>query len=435
MDFEWFNMQGSWDDTNADLAGPASQDAALFDSAGFAESSLLADDILLNNDFGGLNEEIDAPTLDMWNEAYSGPNWILGYSATQYPSIIGECSRIPLEASHSLVQRDGVWALDIRTAIQLLDTVFAPDFQGPLYNADTILASAMETPTYQCPLHRLANFRQIGKIGHLGQSEYAIYPDSAITHAAAPFNFSPLDPFSLHFVLILLEPFTPSVPRNDVLRSQYIDHDHAFPQLPPAPTTSVIRQHPTPILSQKEVEVKFAVNIQDACQQVHHGVPVRFREWSVPSTGHLVDIIRGWQATYDLLEAMGYNPALPLEQQSFQWLDGQRQSFLAILLDMDWNPRTFLRKSRRFLWADLTTVTHIWDPEKIPTSGKSLLANAYTTWLRIVCLWRFSDFLTQGGIPNRKSDNRKEADLAILRQSHIWKYRDTINKYLILRPH
>ncbi|KAJ3816962.1 hypothetical protein F5880DRAFT_1618740 [Lentinula raphanica] len=317
-------MEGPWDDTNANLAtptltalqyGPASQDAALFDSAGIAESSL-PDDALLNNDFGGFNEEIDAPTLDMWNEAYSGPNWTislhlaLGYSATHHPSIIGECSRIPLEASHSLVQRDGVWALDIRTAIQLLDTVFAPDFQGPLYNADTILASAMETPTYQCPLRRLANFRQFGNIGHLGRSEYAIYPvvcrelqshalnttDPAITHTAAPFNSSPPDPFSLHFVLILLEPFVPSVPLNDVLSSQHIDHDHAFPQLPPAPTTS-IRQHPTPILSLQEVEVQFAVNIHDACQQVHHGVPVRFREWSVPSTGHLVDIIRGWQAT------------------------------------------------------------------------------------------------------------------------------------------
>ncbi|KAJ3764633.1 hypothetical protein FB446DRAFT_795919 [Lentinula raphanica] len=346
---------------------------------------------------------------------------------------------IPFEATHLLVQRNGVWALDAQIAIHLLQMVFAPMLQRSL-NAENILASTMEPPSFDCPLHRLAGFHQIETIGHLGQWDYTTYDsiyrvpelyaldttNSTIrAHLSLDerLSFYPLDPFTIHFVLILLDPAvpqpiaTPSTPFN-----------HAHQPLLPMP----LLQYPEPDVQQTPTIV--ARNVYDACFQVHHFVPDNFRLWIAPPSGTLIDNIRGWQATYDMLESMGYNPAKSLRKQYYWWQDGSRDSFEQILMDMGWHPGSFTRKSRRFLWASLAAAVQIWDPARIPTEDRPKLFAAYTTWRQVLYLWRFSTFLTQGGKPNRRSADQNEANIHKLRQAHIGKYRKIINRYLITRP-
>ncbi|KAJ3757847.1 hypothetical protein EV360DRAFT_70800 [Lentinula raphanica] len=469
VSFKLYNMEVTWptnqdflDDTNVNFVQPSPTVLDHGDASHVSETTLVEQNMsslstvtsrvvsFLPVDYHieGPGDEIGAPTLGTFNELCFDPKWsvslhlALSAAAHQIPRVIAECS-IPLEASHLLVLRDGVWALDAQTAIQLMQTVVTPELQRSLSNAETMLASAIEPPTFDCPLDRMAGFRQIGKLGHLGQWDYTIYDhiyrvpelyalDTTTIRAHlssyAGLSYNPLDPFTVHYVLLLIDPAVPSLPQTMAAPSTSFDHAHQLPVLFPMPSL----QYLDPVEQQTPAIV--AWNIYDACFQAHHFVPDSFRTWIAPPSGTLIDNIRGWQATYYMLDLMGYNPAKSLKKQYYQWQGGSQDSYEKIIMDMGWHPASFARKCRRFLWAALATAVQIWDPARIPTEDRPTLFAAYTTWRQVLYLWRFSTFLTQGGKPNHRSADQNEANIHRLRQAHIGKYRKIINRYLITRP-
>ncbi|KAJ3748180.1 hypothetical protein EV360DRAFT_89857 [Lentinula raphanica] len=452
MEVTWPTHQESLDDTNVNFAQPSPTalyhgDAGYFNETMLVEqntsslptvmNSVVSSHLPVDDYDEGSGDKVDALTLELLNETRFIPEWTvvlhfaLSTDAHQIPRTIAERS-ISLEESHSLVQRNGIWALDARIAIQLMQTVFAPEFQQALSHTETILASAMELPAFDCPLQIMAGFRQIETIGHLGQWGYTTYdnnyhvPELYALDTMNTASNNPLDPLTIRFVLLLIDPPVPSLPQVIVNPSAFFDYAHH----PLLPTPSL--QHPEPHVQQTPVVV--ARNVYEACFQAHHFVPDSFRTWIAPHSGTLIDHIRGWQATYYMLDLMGYNPAKSLGRQYYRWEDGSQDSFEKIIVDMGWHPGSFMRKTRRFLWAALATAVQIWDPARIPTEDRPNLFAAYTTWRQVLYLWRFSTFLTQGGRPNRRSTDQNEANIHKLHQAHIGKHRKTINRYLITRP-
>ncbi|KAJ3765655.1 hypothetical protein FB446DRAFT_709283 [Lentinula raphanica] len=307
----------------------------------------------------------------------------------------------------------------------------------------------MEPPSLQRPLYELADFRQIGLMSSLDHTNYDdvhrmlfaldlsmfAMRDYLSTNARA---FS--DPLTHHFVLFLIEPEvsiafdqvpqpSTSFPAMNSLPSFVPQYPSSPPALSPPPSAPWPLAVQTPILLQ-DSSLR-ARNINEVCDYVHKFVPARYRDWALPPSGSFVDHVRGWQFTYEVLVAMGYDPATPSHKQFYHWLDGPRHSFKKIIESMGWVERSFIRKSRCFLWASLSTAAQDWDPSTIPNPNNQTVT-PYRTWLRVVYLWReATTFFTHGGSPDRNSANRDEADAAILRADHIRKFRKEINKNLV----
>ncbi|KAJ3767037.1 hypothetical protein FB446DRAFT_708140 [Lentinula raphanica] len=376
---------------------------------------------------------------------------------------------MPVDTSNPLVIVNDVNTLDAALAMSFVRMKFEPTFQTSLWNEDTWLASAMEPPTTESPLNRLSNFRPICRLADLdksindvSQKLFALDTNAYVVNEyltdRAP--FFPLIPSTFHFVLLLIDPAlcspTYSVAlsatlKDPTLASLTLPATHPAFFVPPSPissssslqssstkpqrsSTKPKRSGSIPRKSRKRVvhlsSSNVAVNIDDACNQVHGFVQTEYR---LKST-NFIDIVREWKFTYDILAWLGYEPKKGLQRHGFRWSDGHEETFKEIIEQLGWTARDFSKKSKLYLWADQASATQTWDPHTVPAPNEVDLTDPYPTWRRIVYLWRHTVFLSgRNDYPDPESENLDEADLVNMRQEHVDSSKELIMRNLIPR--
>ncbi|KAJ3768532.1 hypothetical protein FB446DRAFT_792202 [Lentinula raphanica] len=442
----------------------------------------------IGNDIDALNS-LNWQTQSMPRPTTASIHLALASSVHDRPRDFAEFYHIDLDAFDSLVEVQGVYTLDVLSALSLVRNRLVPKFQPSLQRAGTCVGTAMEPPISERPFCTLANFSEIGNIGSLDESYHDGISRSLIASVSkqlcaldtneprvigkylsdrsrAP--FSPMHPSTCHFVLLLIDPEISSthvsVPSPAFhVEPQMIASVTARPATPtstisPSPTppslsnpttsnsTSQITPHalPTPQSTSTPasptlanalptVDIIVARDFNDACRKVHGFNVVRYKLPEMSLSKTVVMIVCEWRFTYDILIRLGYNKRQSLASQTYRWSTGVEETFEEIITQIGWTEKDFKRKCRTYLWAEWATATQTWHPHYIPNenSNDTELYVAYLTWRRMVLLWKHTEFLSSGTVPSQDSSDSIEADIAKLRQNHIGDDRSIIERFLV----
>ncbi|KAJ3724800.1 hypothetical protein C8R42DRAFT_719440 [Lentinula raphanica] len=391
----------------------------------------------------------------------------LAAKAYQKPQDLIEYYHLQMETPNSLVEVNGCFTLDSSLAISLVLKQFAPTIEDSLKNPNTWIASAMEPPTSERPLNTLANFRPIGRIPELGDIPDGLNQKFVVA----------LSPSALHFIVLLIDstlsplpapsgtsdhvstpaslPTTsesssqpsitlphlsissPSSSSSQSLPSSSRKTRSSFskpskkpkPLLPTKTSRKSKRSIATPHTPAPDLSGRPQVmNIDDVCRIIHGESYEKTNE----RTDDLIDLIREWRYTYDVLIWLGYDHSKGLKRQHYTWSSGSQDSFHDIIARMKWTDRDFKKKCSLYLWASQVSSTHKWDPENVPPLDPNPKhKSAHRTWQRIVYLFSHPKFLPEGVKPNPQSAEPDEVDLLYLRQEDMDYFSDDIEDFLV----
>ncbi|KAJ3752000.1 hypothetical protein EV360DRAFT_89167 [Lentinula raphanica] len=424
---------------------------------------------LMNNTHQNTVTDSTLPPQDnisLWNEidALNSLNWqnlqpqltprpttasihiALASSVHDKPRNFAEYYHVGLDAFDSLVEVQGVYTLDVLSAISLVRGRLAPKFQPSLQRAGTWIGTAMEPPIPDRPFCTLANFREISNIGSLDElyhvdesrtlfasvskqlfaldtNESQIIGKYLADRSRAP--FSPMHPSTCHFVVLMIDPELSS-PHVSAPSAAF----HVEPQMiasvtaRPATPTPSLSPSPTPTLSpdappappasltlpyaHPTVDRIVARDFNDACKIVHGFNVARYKLPEMSLSKTVVMIICEWRFTYDILIRLGYryDPSRSLASQTYCWSTGVEENLEDVITQVGWTEKDFQRKCRMYLWAEWATATQTWNPRCIPQEDSNTgLYAVFLTWRRMVLLWRHTTFLTLGTVPRQDSSS------------------------------
>ncbi|KAJ3841306.1 hypothetical protein F5878DRAFT_639698 [Lentinula raphanica] len=181
-----------------------------------------------------------------------------------------------------------------------------------------------------------------------------------------------------------------------------------------------------------------ARHIKEACE--HFEIPVPLSAEGRRCRNQTLSIVtQNWNSTRDLLLALGFKEDGSeggLIFQTYQWYNGQVESFESILRRLHWTRDEYTSDTSLYLWANSAVKEKVWDkalPQPEDQKAKKILWRAHRTWKRMVTFFGHTHFQYHGH-PDNSPKNTKEYKVRALHQNSIRKYQELIQSRLINRP-
>ncbi|KAJ3819696.1 hypothetical protein F5880DRAFT_1509959 [Lentinula raphanica] len=182
-----------------------------------------------------------------------------------------------------------------------------------------------------------------------------------------------------------------------------------------------------------------ARNIKEACEHFEIPVPLSAEGLQLRRNRKLSIVTQNWNSTRELLLALGFQEDGSeggLMFQTYQWQNGQVESFESILHRLHWSRDDYISDTSLYLWANQAVREMVWDkarPLPEDRKAKKHLWHAHRTWKRMVIFFAHTNFQYHGDPDNWPKDT-KEFKVKALHQNSIKKHQELIQSRLINRP-